>query len=147
MKRRILIVDDDMAVLLTLKAVLELHEFEVETASSTQEALQKMQGGVFQMVITDVRMEHEDAGFEVVRAARTQPYDPATAMLTAYPPRNGNWSEFGAESLLVKPVGTEDLVRQVEALLIQHEDAKQRRRRLAEHPSKVTEKEAGRRAS
>ena len=30
MKRRILIVDDDMAVLLTLKAVLELHEFEVE---------------------------------------------------------------------------------------------------------------------
>ena len=134
MKRRILIVDDDMAVLLTLKAVLELHEFEVETASSTQEALQKMQGGVFQMVITDVRMEHEDAGFEVV-------------MLTAYPPRNGNWNEYGAESLLVKPVGTEDLVRQVEALLVQHEDAKQRRRQLADHPSKFTEKEAGRRAS
>ena len=147
MKRRILIVDDDMAVLLTLKAVLELHEFEVETASSTQEALQKMQGGVFQMVITDVRMEHEDAGFEVVRAARSQPYDPATAMLTAYPPRNGSWSDYGAESLLVKPVGTEDLVRQVESLLVQHEDAKQRRRQLAEHPSKFTEKEAGRRAS
>ena len=83
-----------------------------------------MQNGVFQMVITDVRMESEDAGFEVVRAARLQSYDPATAMLTAYPPRSGNWSEHGADSLLVKPVGTEDLVRQVEALLIQHEDAK-----------------------
>ena len=70
MKRRILIVDDDMAVLLTLKAVLELQGFHVETASSTTEALQKMQNGVFQMVITDVRMESEDAGFEVVRAAR-----------------------------------------------------------------------------
>ena len=85
MKRRILIVDDDMAVLLTLKAVLELQGFHVETASSTTEALQKMQNGVFQMVITDVRMESEDAGFEVVRAARLQSYDPATAMLTAYP--------------------------------------------------------------
>jgi len=35
MKRRILIVDDDLAVLLTLKAVLELHGFEVETAGSS----------------------------------------------------------------------------------------------------------------
>ena len=147
MKRRILIVDDDMAVLLTLKAVLELQGFDVETASSTSEALQKMQAATFQMVITDVRMESEDAGFEVLRAARTQAYDPATAMLTAYPPRNGNWSEFGAESLLVKPVGTEDLVRQVEALLVQHEDAKQRRRQTADNASKLAEKEAGRRAS
>jgi len=147
MKRRILIVDDDMAVLLTLKAVLELQGFHVETASSTTEALQKMQNGVFQMVITDVRMESEDAGFEVVRAARLQSYDPATAMLTAYPPRSGNWSEHGADSLLVKPVGTEDLVRQVEALLIQHEDAKERRREAAQSPSKLAEKEAGRRAS
>ena len=38
MKRRILLVDDDLAVLLTLKAVLELHGFEVETAGSSAEA-------------------------------------------------------------------------------------------------------------
>jgi DNA-binding response OmpR family regulator len=147
MKRRILIVDDDMAVLLTLKAVLELQGFEVETASSTQEALRRLQDGVFQMVMTDVRMESEDAGFEVVRAARSQPYDPATAILTAFPPRSGGTGDSGADSLLVKPVGTEDLVRQLEALLVQHEDAKQRRRQAAENPSKFAEKEAGRRAS
>ena len=35
MKRRILLVDDDLAVLLTLKAVLELHGFAVDTAAST----------------------------------------------------------------------------------------------------------------
>jgi CheY-like chemotaxis protein len=39
MKRRILLVDDDVAVLLTLKAVLELHKFSVDTASSAAEAL------------------------------------------------------------------------------------------------------------
>lgn len=147
MKRRILIVDDDMTVLLTLKAVLELHGFEAEPASSTKEALEKLASGTYQMVITDVRMESEDAGFDVVRAARLQPYDPAIAILTAFPPLGGSWEGQGAESLLVKPVGTEDLVRQVEALLVQHEDVKQRRRQAAEESSKFAEKEAGRRAS
>jgi DNA-binding response OmpR family regulator len=126
MKRRILLVDDDLAVLLTLKAVLELHQFEVNTASSAAEAMEKMASGVYQMVITDARMETEDAGFQVVRAARQQSYNPATALLTAYPPSNGSWKEEGAQSLLVKPIGTKDLVRQIEALLVRHEDEKQR---------------------
>jgi DNA-binding response OmpR family regulator len=128
MKRRILLVDDDVAVLLTLKAVLELHGFEVQTATSAAEAVEKLNSGVYQMVIADVRMETETAGLDVIRVAREQPYDPATALLTAFPPDNGNWTKQGAQSLLVKPVGTNDLVRQLEALLVQHEDEKQRRR-------------------
>ena len=127
MKRRILLVDDDLAVLLTLKAVLELHGFEVDTASSTAEALSRMDNSVYQMVITDLRMEKEDAGMEVIRYARQQSYAPATALLTAYPPLNGRWTENPSQPLLVKPVGTKDLVRQLEALLIRHEDEKQRR--------------------
>lgn len=128
MKRRILLVDDDVAVLLTLKAVLEMNGFEVQTASSAADALQKLESGVYQMVITDVRMETDQAGFEVIRAARKQSYDPATALLTAFPPDNSNWKTGGAQSLLVKPVGTDDLVRQLEALLVTHEDEKQRKR-------------------
>ena len=53
MKRRILLVDDDVAVLLTLKAVLEMNQFEVETASSGAEAMKKMRSGIYQMVITE----------------------------------------------------------------------------------------------
>jgi CheY-like chemotaxis protein len=139
MKRRILLVDDDLAVLLTLKAVLELHGFEVETAASSAEAFARMDSGVYQMVISDLRMETEDAGFEVIRRAHRQRYDPATALLTAYPvdhweksrrPRNCRRTgqrtldrgEVGArenpDSLLIKPLGTGDLLRQVEALLV-----------------------------
>ena len=62
MKRRILLVDDDLAVLLTLKAVLELNGFEVETAASSAEALARMESGVYQMVISDLRMESEELG-------------------------------------------------------------------------------------
>lgn len=127
MKRRILLVDDDVAVLLTLKAVLELNEFEVETAASASEAVDKLASGVYEMVITDSRMETDDAGFNVIRAARQQAYRPATALLTAYPPRNVDWKNQGVQSLLVKPVGTQDLLRQIEALLVQRQDEKQAR--------------------
>jgi len=128
MKRRILLVDDDIAVLLTLKAVLELNEFEVHTATSAAEAIEKLAAGVYQMVITDSRMETEDAGFHVIRAARRQSYNPATALLTAYPPDDGQWKREGAQTLLVKPMGTQDLLRQIEALLVKQEDEKRQRR-------------------
>ena len=131
MKRRILLVDDDVAVLLTLNAVLEMHGFEVETANSVADAVAKMSAHTYQMVISDMRMETESAGWQVVRAAKEQPYHPATAILTAYPPLDGDWKSRGAESLLVKPVGTSDLVRQIEALLVNHEDEKQRQQGVA----------------
>jgi len=122
-KRRILLVDDDAAVLLTLKAVLELNQFEIDTASSFEEAEKKLVTGFYHMVITDARMESETTGLDVIRAARKQPYNPATALLTAYPPNDGDWHE--AQTLLVKPIGMQDLLRQIEALLIRHEDEKQ----------------------
>lgn len=137
MRRRILLVDDDMAVLLTLKAVLELNKFEVQTASSASEAVQKLGTGVYEMVITDARMETDDAGFHVIRAARQQSYRPATALLTAYPPRNADWKHSGVQSLLVKPVGTQDLLRQIEALLVQQQDEKQARERSTRTPAEV----------
>jgi DNA-binding response OmpR family regulator len=124
MKRRILLVDDELPVLLTLKAILEMHGFEVETASSAREAEQKLRLGVFAMVITDMRMENENSGFEVIRAARAQAYNPATAILTAYPNLGSDWRSEGAESLLVKPMNTSDLLRQIEALLVTHQDSK-----------------------
>jgi CheY-like chemotaxis protein len=126
MTRRILLVDDELAILLTLKAVLEMNGFEVETASSAREARQKLGRASFQMVITDMRMESENAGFEVIRAARALPHPPATAILTAYPNLGADWKQEGAQSLLVKPMNTGDLLRQIEALLVSHQDAMQR---------------------
>jgi DNA-binding response OmpR family regulator len=124
MKRRILLVDDELAILLTLKAILEMSGFEVETAASGREALQKLDAGVFHMVITDMSLETETTGYDVIRAARQQPYNPATSILTAFPSLGSDWKSKGAQSLLVKPVNVQDLLRQIEALLITHEDQK-----------------------
>jgi DNA-binding response OmpR family regulator len=131
MKRRILLVDDELAVLLTLKTVLEMHGFEVSTANSAAEAITKLAAEPYHMVITDLRMESENAGWEVVRVARELKDPPATAILTAYPHLGNDGHNSGSQSILVKPVGTKDLIRQIEALLVSHEDVKQRR---ANHP-------------
>ena len=124
MKRRILLVDDELAILLTLRAILEMNGFEVDTAASSKEAQTKLKSNVYEMVITDMRMETETAGYDVIRMARQQSYDPATALLTAYPSLGNDWKSKGVQSLLVKPVNTDELLRQLEALLITHQDHK-----------------------
>ena len=137
MKRRILLVDDELAVLLTLKAILEINGFEVETAVSAKEAISKIKTNRYNMVITDMKMEHERSGFDVIQAAKKEDYDPAIAILTAYPSLGGDWKEDGAQSMLVKPMNTEDLLRQIEILLVQNEDKKkipQNTEASREHP-------------
>jgi DNA-binding response OmpR family regulator len=123
MKRRILLVDDEVAILLTLKAMLEISGFDVETAASAREAKMKIRAHEYHMVITDMRMESDNAGTEVVAAAKKAAYNPAVAMLTAFP-LPGFEGEEAADKLLVKPMNTNDLLRQLEALLVTHEDSK-----------------------
>ena len=131
MKRRILLVDDEPAILLTLKAILEMNDFEVDTADGTKAAHEKLRGATYHMVITDMKMENENSGYEVIKVARQQAYDPATAILTAFPTLGSDWENRGAQQLLVKPVGTDELLRQIEVMLIRHEDEKQDKRTRA----------------
>ena len=121
MGRRILLVDDEVAVLLTLKAVLEISGFEVDTAASAREGVSKLHTREYQMLITDMRMEHDVAGVEVIKAARAATYHPAVALLTAFPVAEEDWQEMGADQLLVKPMHTRILLQQIEELISSHE--------------------------
>jgi DNA-binding response OmpR family regulator len=119
-KRRVLLVDDEVAVLLTMKAVLEISGFDVDTATSAHEGRSKIRTREYQMVITDMRMESDAAGREVIQAARTADYHPAVALLTAFPVEQDDWMEMGADRMLVKPMQTPVLIKQLEKLLESH---------------------------
>ena len=121
MKRRILLVDDEVAVLLTMKAILEISGFEVDTAASGREGKSKLHTREYQMVITDMRMENDEAGVEVIQTARTADYHPAIALLTAFPVADEDWQEMGADKMLVKPMHVRILLEQIEHLLTSHE--------------------------
>jgi DNA-binding response OmpR family regulator len=122
MKRRILLVDDEVAVLLTLKAVLEISGFDVDTAASAREGKSKLRTREYHMVITDMRMENDESGVEVIRAARGASCHPAVALLTAFPVTDEDWEAMGADKLLVKPTQTRLLLQQIEKLLASHEE-------------------------
>ncbi len=119
-KRRVLLVDDEIPVLLTMKAVLEISGFDVDTATSAREGKSRIKKNEYQMVITDMRMESDAAGREVILAARTAPYHPAVALLTAFPTSDEDWRDMGADKMLVKPMQTAQLIQQLEKLLENH---------------------------
>jgi len=121
MKRKVLLVDDEVAVLLTMKAVLEISGFDVDTAASAREGKHKLRTHQYHMVITDMRMESDEAGIEVIAAARTASYHPAVALLTAFPVAEEDWQSMGADKMLVKPMHTRILLEQIEKLLATHE--------------------------
>ena len=124
-KRRVLLVDDEVTILLTMKAVLEISGFDVDTAASAREGKSKIKLREYQMVITDMRMESDAAGREVIQAARNAPYHPAVALLTAYP--EDDFGDLGADKILVKARQTAILLREIEKLLDTHAAKLQRR--------------------
>ena len=120
MKRRILLVDDEITVLLTLKAVLEISGFDVHTAASAREAKAKIRQHEYHMVISDMRMESDASGAEVVQAARAAAYHPAVALLTAFPVDEEGWEHGAPDKVLVKATQTRMLLQQIEKLFVQH---------------------------
>ncbi len=112
-----LLADDEPTILLTLRAILELQGYEVDTANSGAQAVQKLEDSEFHLVITDMRMEEPAAGFAVAAAAKSRPYKPAVAILTAYPEAARDWRSKGADMLFIKPANTEDMLRAIESLL------------------------------
>ena len=77
---RILVVDDEAAILDALKEVLEYESYAVETASCASEALKQMEGESFDVVITDIKMPEMD-GMELLEKI-TQCSDAPVIMMT-----------------------------------------------------------------
>jgi len=143
MKKRILLVDDEVAVLLTLKAVLEINGFEVDTAASGREGKLKLRSHEYDMVISDMRMESDQAGAAVISAARTAPYRPAVALLTAFPLAEEDWQEMGADRMLVKPMHTRVLLEQIDRLMTAHVSRRPEGSASPAAPAKKTSGAAG----
>ncbi len=137
-KRRVLLVDDEVTVLLTMKAVLEISGFEVDTAASSREGRSKLKLHEYQLVITDMRMESDASGREVIQAARNAPYHPAIALLTAYP--EDDFGKIDAVQVLVKARHTALLLHDLETLLLNHAAKLQRLATAAAAPAKATNK-------
>lgn len=80
---RILLVDDEQSLLMTLAANLELDGFDVTTAESGQRALQLFETAHFDLVLSDIRMPGMN-GVELFRAIRAKRPDLPVILMTAF---------------------------------------------------------------
>lgn len=81
---RILIVDDDLDLREDLVWAAEGPGREVVSASSAAEAIEKIARETFDVVVTDVRMESNDAGLAVLKAAKEKDTYTQVIVITAY---------------------------------------------------------------
>jgi len=80
---RILVVDDDMGIQRTLKEILEADGCAVETAGDGVVALERINAGHLDLVLTDVVMPRMD-GYELYQAIRRDHPQLAVLMMTAF---------------------------------------------------------------
>lgn len=79
---RILLVDDNPTSRLTLQTILHAGGYDVDAAASAAEAVEKLDEGEYELVLSDLGMESPEAGYRVLSHARTREYKPATALVT-----------------------------------------------------------------
>jgi DNA-binding NtrC family response regulator len=75
---KILLVEDDPALQLTLQTGLEVEGYNVDAASTTGEAIERLQGSEYPIVISDIYID-ERTGLDVLDAAKRT--DPACAVI------------------------------------------------------------------
>ena len=73
MKGRLLIVDDERGILLALKGLFSKEGYEVETAESGEEALQKVKAGPFHVDHHRPQHEGDERARPAARGARARP--------------------------------------------------------------------------
>lgn len=82
---RILVVDDEPGLLEQLEFVAsKATKSQVSTAKSAKEATQLIDENDFDLIITDLRMEKDEAGMEVIEAAREKDLWTQIILVTAY---------------------------------------------------------------
>ncbi len=81
-KPRILLVEDDAGVRSTVVTFLECEGYPVDAAASTAEAMQKLGGADYPIVISDIYID-ERTGLDVLKAARGRDPDCAVILMTA----------------------------------------------------------------
>ena len=112
--RRVLVIDDEQAVLRVLGLLLERHGFSVALADNARDALKLVEKDKFHAILTDIIMP-ELSGVDFLRELRHHDLDVPVILMTAGPTLDSAIEaiEYGAQQYLLKPVEPAALVQAV----------------------------------
>lgn len=119
-KKKILAVDDEPNILMSIEFILEMEGYEVHTARDGDEALEAALRIQPDLILLDINMPRKD-GYEVCRIIRENVTMAGTKviMLTAKGQslEKKKGIEVGADEYVTKPFGTEDLLEKIRTLI------------------------------
>ena len=118
MKPTVLVVDDEAAVRYTLRAILEEEHIDVVEAADGLAALELIDRGGIELVLTDLRMPRMD-GMALLTELAQRPGSPRVIMITAHGSERlaVEAIKHGALDYFAKPFEADELVECVRALL------------------------------
>jgi len=121
MAKTVLVVDDSVTMVMSLKTTLAMDGFEVETAGNGQVALDKLNAGIKpSLVLTDINMPVM-GGLELIGKIRAIPglkFIPILTLTTeSDAAKRDQGKRAGATGWLVKPVSGDDLIRVIKKVL------------------------------
>ncbi len=124
-KKRILIVDDDEAILDSVKGYLSLKGYSVDTAKTAKDAIRKSEDHYYNLAILDIRLPDANGTDLLTKMRKTRP-EMVKIMLTGYPDQANTMDSLnrGANGYLLKPVELDKLLKVIEKKLKQQEEAK-----------------------
>jgi DNA-binding response OmpR family regulator len=125
-KKKILIIDNDVDFIEQNKVALEENGFEVISASSSREGIEKVSFEIPDIVLLELMLEKHDAGFELVKAIKADPRYKGIPVLMVTSAAGETGCDFCQEldgywmktdDFVNKPVTPEELIKRVNILL------------------------------
>ena len=114
-KRKVLLVDDEKAILKVLSIKLRISGYDVVTAPGGQEALDLVKSECPDVMLLDIIMPGLD-GFGVLEKLRTFSELPVI-VFSARPENAQKALSLGANDFMAKPLDVDEMVRRIETLL------------------------------
>jgi DNA-binding response OmpR family regulator len=130
---RILIAEDDRELRQLFSHVLAKHGYSVVGVSNGREALEEIEAGYFDLIISDIMMPEMD-GYELVRTLRDAENHTPVLMITAKDAFDAMQLGFisGTDDYMVKPINVNEMILRVGALLRRAQLISERRLTIGE---------------
>jgi len=131
---KLLLVDDNPSLLMTLRMVLERNGFLVSTAENVNQALKLIGSQEFDVLLSDLHMPDPGDGLTVVSAMRHANPKAVTLIFSGYPAmKEAAAAILGqADGILVKPLAVEQLVATIRGWIERGPEAASPLRKLAD---------------
>jgi DNA-binding NtrC family response regulator len=110
----VIVVDDDVAILTSLAHILEQHGYEVETAATGHEAIEKCKNGSYDLALLDIRLPDID-GTQLLKELNSVCDTMIKIMVTGYAGLDSALQSLllGADAYIMKPVDPDELLKVV----------------------------------